>query len=196
MKDKKFKKCTKCKKTKPISEFLLDKYRRFRKKINKYKDFYYYSSRCKLCKKAQFKKMKPPNKSPINPDGTPKWSRVRNNLMKKSKKLGIIFDLQPIDFNRWVENQKDECFYCRLSLKESKKIMLYYFKKQSGPITKSPRFQIDRKEPKKGYTIENICFACGNCNKHKSDFFSDYEFKEISKKYLKPKFKKILNYHS
>ena len=50
----------------------------------------------------------------------------------------------------------------------------------------------DHKDNKKGYTIDNICFACAICNYHKGDFFTYSEFKEIAKKYIKPKMKEYI----
>jgi len=72
--------------------------------------------------------------------------------------------------------------------------MLSFFHKR-GPVAKSKRLQIDRKNNDKsvGYTLKNICLACAICNYHRADFYSHEEFKEIAQKYIAPKMNYFLN---
>ncbi len=71
------------------------------------------------------------------------------------------------------------CEYCGITQDEVNKL----FKKHKI-YTKRNRgysMEIDRKEPFKGYTKDNIVSCCYWCNNAKSDEFSYEEFKEIAK---------------
>ena len=47
---------------------------------------------------------------------------------------------------------------------------------------------IDRKDPRVGYVIGNMVFACRKCNLVKNSILTFEEMKEIGKKYIKPKY--------
>lgn len=66
------------------------------------------------------------------------------------------------------------CEYCSIS--ESK--WLERFKR---------RLEVDRKDSKIGYTIDNITWACHRCNTIKNNLLTYEEMKEIGQKYIKPK---------
>ena len=80
------------------------------------------------------------------------------------------------EFFQWFSNQEKRCVYCG----------------DDDPTRYKPhrKFNVDRKDSFKGYTIDNICLACWNCNRLKNDYFTFDEFREIADKYIKPKITK------
>lgn len=57
-----------------------------------------------------------------------------------------------------------------------------------GRLYKKCGISIDRKNNNQDYQLPNMCLACKLCNRLKSDFFTEKEFKEIAIKYIKPKY--------
>ena len=127
-------------------------------------------------------------------DGKVNWKGVLRNLKKRSKKNNINFDINDDEFFVWLNKTSKTCYYCEIDINLLKKVNnILIAKKIFNPNQshiKSPRFQIDKKNnnSKIGYTLKNICFACHICNTHKGDFFSSDEFREIAKKFIKPKY--------
>lgn len=191
MLDKKQKKCPKCKLIKSSSEYYIFKKKKFNKRDNSIKIYKHLDKYCKDCKKIIFKDISK-NKRLIKKDGTANWKMIRRSLLKKAKKNNIIFNLTTAELKEWSKAQQNKCFYCEISIENSKKILKNFIRNEQNPFLKSPRFSIDRKSPEKGYVLNNICFACHVCNLHKGDFFSSDDFKKIANRYLKPKFKKML----
>lgn len=92
-------------------------------------------------------------------------------------------DISPInDFSKWYLAQKRECFYCEIEEKDWI---------QLGSKMKT-RLHFDRKDPKGGYLVNNICLACDICNRVKNNVFTCAEMKQIAQKYLIPKLKKTI----
>lgn len=98
-----------------------------------------------------------------------RWEK--SNLQKRrysSKKAtcarrGIPFEMS---FEKWQELSKElACFYCGSTLKEGRDR------------------QVDRKSPSLGYTDDNTVAACFECNRLKSNIFTDREWLEVVKRY-------------
>jgi hypothetical protein len=112
------------------------------------------------------------------------WAKFKSH--KLTSKKG--FKMEKEDFCRWYEKAEKVCFYCNCNVLETHKIL------KALKIKRFPkRLEFDRKDNLKGYTLSNIVLACTICNIHKTGFFSSSEFLEITKKYLRPKFKDILS---
>ena len=185
------KKCNKCNITKSITEFSQKKNRKFVKSKNIYKTYIYQRSICKICHNKEFKS--------INEDGSPNWEGVLNSLKKRSqeKEMSYEYDLSLKKFLTWLKRQKKICHYCKFNLKDSKKAMIQLIKERSFFSAskfniESPRFTIDRKNNRYGYSFDNICLACHYCNSMKGDKYSYKDFIKYAKKNITPRFKKIL----
>lgn len=187
---KKFKICTRCKKEKLISDFEIGK-TYISKKNGELKN--YQKSECRDCGKKRLIMLnsKKRNRRVYNDRGDISWRGVYHNIKKKCKyyERNIEFNISLKEFNKWISNQVNQCTYCGSTPERVQKIILNFFK--VGPIANSKRLQIDRKNNKIGYSIDNICFACAICNNHKADFFSHEEFLKIAEEFIKPNLKKL-----
>jgi len=83
------------------------------------------------------------------------------------------------EFNKLLKIEK--CSYCGINIKE------IYFLGENGKLhnkradTRGYTLEIDRKNPNKEYSKENICMSCYWCNNAKTDEFLPFEFKEIAR---------------
>jgi hypothetical protein len=97
------------------------------------------------------------------------------------------FDLDKEDFINWYQNQEKVCFYCRCNVAETKRILRFLKVRR-----RYNRLEVDRMNNDLGYSLNNIVLACAICNFHKSGFFSSRVFLRISKRFLRPKFRRII----
>jgi 5-methylcytosine-specific restriction endonuclease McrA len=95
-------------------------------------------------------------------------------LRNKAKKRNIDFNILEEDFKDWYNKQKQKCIYCGRSLTTIQKDT-----KESD--NHKHRLTIDRKDNKKGYTIENITLACYRCNVIKGNYFTEKEMLKIGR---------------
>ena len=79
--------------------------------------------------------------------------------------------------NRLYERDGRECYYC--GIKEEDFIPIWG--KFYGGENRGKKLEVDRKDNKKGYTLENCVLSCSICNNAKSDKFTGEEFKEVGK---------------
>jgi 5-methylcytosine-specific restriction endonuclease McrA len=100
-----------------------------------------------------------------------RYHRLRDN----AKYQGVLFDINPKDFVLWYSNQPKTCYYCG-------QVLTFGVHK----IHKLTDLTFDRKVPSKGYTLENIVFACRRCNLMKGDWLTESQTLEIADKYFKP----------
>lgn len=103
-------------------------------------------------------------------------------IKARAKRSGLEFNLTKREFIEWFVSQKKVCFYCGIS--EDK---LHTMGRAKSLMT------IDRKNNEAGYEISNMCMACFRCNNLKSNFFTDKEWMQIAKKYIKPR---LNEYHT
>jgi len=173
--------CTQCKEKKHLSKF-----GKFKSKIT---NKYYYKSRCKECDLNRLKELSKRRKT-VYSDGEPlNWGAVYRNIRRSAPKRGLKVEFSKKEFLEWKDKQSDQCHYCKCSLIKSLGNVKFFFKK--GSIANSKRFQIDRKDSAKNYTLKNICYACSICNSHKVDFYTEDEFLEVAKKYIIPILNKL-----
>jgi len=93
-------------------------------------------------------------------------SRRYSAKKQECKKKNILFEINIKSFiDWWKDLNNNKCYYCNNTLKE-------------GRYT-----QIDRKDPLKGYTLNNIVKSCFMCNRLKSNIFTEQEWLEIVKRY-------------
>lgn len=121
-------------------------------------------------KRFRDKRRNDPIRSSLAKEYSRLWSRnslkaFRNNLKKGAIRRNIYFGMQPEEFIDWWQEQEPRCYYCGRE-NEDKRTM-----------------QIDRKIGSEGYIINNIVLACFECNRLKSDLFTDTEWLEIVEKY-------------
>ena len=111
------------------------------------------------------------------------WAKVssKKNQNKKNNERSSKVEISSEQFKTWFKNNYDEtCYYCGVSIEQYK---TSEFLNKIRPHIKN--FGIDRKDTKKGYSINNIVICCVFCNSVKGSFFNDEEFKEIGKKYIR-----------
>lgn len=87
------------------------------------------------------------------------------------------------EFTVWYWDQKRKCYYCGIP-EEILKSIGWQHKYQ-------PRLTIERKKSDGGYTLGNMVLACERCNAIKSDFLTVTEMREVARKYLRPRWKKL-----
>ena len=172
----KFKTCSNCKQTKPITEFY-KKQRGLEERISWCKE---------CCARHQI---------------TPKrvWSRKKCHLTHGNyrgetdrKKLTLMSLEEFLEWDTWP-NRK--CYYCELPEKflwVIDKITRERWLNVAKKIRNSKRLHLDRKDNKKGYTKDNTVWACPICSMIKRKFFTAKEWKEIAQKYIKPLWQKEL----
>jgi len=106
-------------------------------------------------------------------------SRYGQHITSASKR-GIETNLSYAEF---FELKTGDCYYCGIP-----SIYLSFYSEHMN--VKTPWITIDRKDPSECYDRDNCVPACFLCNKLKSNFFTEKEFLEIAKKYIKPKWEK------
>lgn len=154
--------CSQCKKEKPLSEFWKDS--------SKAQGVEGYCIDCKRARKRQYRianrnKLVKYNK---------KWDKnhpgraIYHSISGRARKRELPYVTMD-GFIPWYETQAQICHYCGCNLETQKQ-------------DRANRFEIDRKDNEKGYTIDNIVLACSRCNVAKLDFW-DYE---TFKKYIGP----------
>lgn len=179
------KKCSKCKKEKPLEEFF--KVSRVFKNPSVNID-----RRNTVCKKCTSKRIAINRKN--NPEKYAEMGRIwtKNNPERRKeircrwqnspkgyyqalKKRGVEnVKISKVDFIEWYLKQEKKCFYCKLPEELIEKFV-------GNKMSKSRRLSIDRINPKGVYEIDNIVLACGICNMVKSDIFTKEEMLEVGK---------------
>ena len=112
-----------------------------------------------------------------------RYDGMRTRLRKQNgyKSIELPFSLE--EFIKWYNLQEKKCVYCDISEKELKKGKI-------KPFLKNRKYwglSIDKKDPKKEYSLDNIVLACMICNTVKNNILTFEEMKEIGEKYVKPK---------
>jgi len=102
-----------------------------------------------------------------------RWGALRLRSEKLNKKYCTLKEFRKF----W--NEPHKCTYCGISEK--------IFKEIKGKYS----LQVDKKNPKLGYTIDNIVWACRICNTMKSNILTYEEMIEIGLKYIKPKWENL-----
>jgi 5-methylcytosine-specific restriction endonuclease McrA len=165
--------CGRCKQIKPIEEF---------GKCRTYTDglsFY-----CKACIRADANRLRQANQERyrrynreyhqrhISGAKTPEGRFHRLKQHAKRKGIPVLLTLET--FRRWFNSQKLECHYC------GQPLIL------GNGSTDVAALNIDRKDNKQGYSLENIVLACRRCNSMKGDWLTAEQTKEIAERYFKP----------
>ncbi|HEY6437994.1 MAG TPA: hypothetical protein VIY47_15495, partial [Ignavibacteriaceae bacterium] len=83
---------------------------------------------------------------------------------------------------------KKICFYC--DIPEIELINYPEFSNLHKKNQQRIRLTIDRVNNSLPYEIGNLVLACALCNRIKNNFFTEIEMREISQKYIKPKWQK------
>jgi len=157
--------CSSCKQSKPVTEFPLN---------NKARSGY--SSHCKICKKTrygnQFQSYYAENKSRLNAN-TKAWREkkreedpidfwVHNNLVAvkgRAKRNELAFDLD-VEFLKSIVVSHCPLLGCEL---------IYGLKKDAEFSDRGRGASLDRKDPKMGYTKENVWIVSYRANSIKQD---------------------------
>lgn len=98
---------------------------------------------------------------------------------KRAFEKGLDFDLT---FDQYTFLKLNDCHYCG-----TPKLLLSHYCDAMG--LKTPWMSLDRKNNKKGYTLDNVVCACFVCNRIKNNFFSYEDMVEIGKNFVAPKMK-------
>ena len=109
---------------------------------------------------------------------------------KKSRNPEVIGFESVDEFLEWYKKEEKVCYYCGLTEENSQEIV------HKGILT-SNRFptggifsqgvnrgywlEIDRKEPKGQYSLNNCVLSCYFCNNDKSDVFTDNQYIKFTK---------------
>ena len=105
-----------------------------------------------------------------------------NDIFKYNHKEYIIHFhevLSENDFEQLIS--KEECSYCGISLKQIDSLGYEGKLYNKRAYTRGYSLEIDRMNPNKEYTLDNICMSCYWCNNAKTDEFTVEEFEEIAK---------------
>lgn len=106
----------------------------------------------------------------------------------KYRKLPVKFNRQ--EFIEWDAKQKRFCYYCGLDEKDMMLLPEFYKKRGTGDFY---RLTIDRMDNnKRYYSLDNIVLACPRCNETKGALFTAKEFVSLARKFIRPKWKKML----
>jgi hypothetical protein len=189
----KTRKCSKCRKTKPTSEFYKD--RRGRDGLR---------AACKACRKkakaayrksAAGRRTRKARRKKLAESGYRRYGKgALATLRRSASRRGLLFDLTAEQLTQWWKNTPDNCAYCGQSIQEfvalRKTIIAYRgdnwgiarFKKffRNKQYVTMRWLTIDRTNNSKGYTVKNLAKACWICNSLKHDFFSPRDMKRIS----------------
>ena len=160
------KKCSKCGKIKPISDFWNSK---------RYRDKKYPS--CKECQRKTTRAWEKANKEYLKQyrkEANAKPQRIYTRLKHKAK-------CTRKEFIDWFNSQPQECHYCKIKKEDMPKQNDSQLKRFHKTLS------IDRKDNNRGYELGNMVLACIRCNFIKGDFFTYKEMLEIGEKYVKPK---------
>lgn len=111
------------------------------------------------------------------------WTQLKSHKAKGPHSFAISEE----EFIRWWNSTPKRCHYCGSTDEDQARLSAAL-----GLQRRSNRLQIDRMDSTRGYSLDNIALACRICNEHKKDFFSEQQFIEIAERYLKPKFRLIL----
>lgn len=79
--------------------------------------------------------------------------------------------------DKLYERDGNKCYYCGIKEKDFIPIWGGFY----GGKTRGKKLEVDRRDNKKGYTLENCVLACSLCNNAKSDKFTGDEFKKVGK---------------
>lgn len=159
------KKCAVCQIVKPRNEFGISNRTKTRM-----------HSRCKSCRKIEN----------INKEYS--VSEIYSGVKIGAKKRKLDYPLKE-EFITWYNNTKDICSYCDCTFEQfsanRNKIKTLDSLKRFREIfacsvhDKIGRLSIDRKNPSKGYLLDNIAKACWICNSLKRGIWKDTDIKEL-----------------
>ena len=79
--------------------------------------------------------------------------------------------------DKLYERDGNNCYYCGIKEEDFFRIWGKFY----GGKTRGQKLEVDRRDNKKEYTLENCVLACSICNNAKSDKFTDKEFKKVGK---------------
>jgi hypothetical protein len=103
------------------------------------------------------------------------WQGMYYKLRNSAKYIRTrYFNISKKQFKEWYFKQRQKCYYCKRTLKAIRK----HDKKFNIPVKK---LTFDRKNNKRGYTIDNIVLCCCLCNFVKRNFFTEKEMLKIGK---------------
>lgn len=104
---------------------------------------------------------------------------ILNRIRYSAKSREVPFNITAPEFEDWLSSRKLICFYCSIPF-------LTATGKTGGRKDKSMKYAtIDRKDNRKGYTIDNITLCCARCNVIKGSWFTCKQMLEIGEKYLR-----------
>jgi len=98
-------------------------------------------------------------------------SGIFTKIKHNAKKRNIIINFSKEDFIKWYDTQCQKCYYCNRTLKQTKKDKIFN--------NNSYRLSIDRKNNNEGYKLNNLVLACFNCNRIKSNVFTEQQMLKI-----------------
>lgn len=96
--------------------------------------------------------------------------RDKVNADKHRKTDDKRVNISEEEFIEWYKAQKDQCYYCGITMKEVKELLL-----KRGSLGYFVSWDIDRKDSLKPYQKDNIVLSCFMCNMAKASYFSEEE---------------------
>jgi len=105
-----------------------------------------------------------------------------NDSFKYNNKEYIIHFQEVLSINDFEQLiSKEECSYCGISLKQIENLGYEGKLYNKRAYTRGYSLEIDRMNPNKEYTLDNICMSCYWCNNAKTDEFTVEEFEGIAR---------------
>jgi len=155
--------CTKCKKTKPLSEFC-------NHKLSK-------DGRAWQCKQCHGERSKT-------------FGFTASGVFTQIKARMKYYKTKPViisrgDFLTWYSSLDRKCVYCDISEKDVVKLKDPY-------NSMNARLTIDCIDNYVGYKKDNMVLACRRCNNMKSDLLNFEQMRYIGQNFLKPLWEKQL----
>lgn len=111
------------------------------------------------------------------------FNTLRQRHENKTRRRVASFDISEAEFTQWFEKHRQSCIYCGLSLDEYLSIR----HQLPGAAKRANVMTIDRLDSNKPYSVGNLGFACYLCNSLKGYVFSEREFRQIAKKFIRPR---------
>lgn len=93
------------------------------------------------------------------------YENLYNTLVRNCKRNNIQINLSYRQFVRFTKT--DRCSYCKEPI----------FWSEYNPIKNGTRYNLDRKQSKLGYFLENLVVCCKRCNYSRGDRYTHEEWK-------------------
>ena len=111
-------------------------------------------------------------------------------LRQGAKKRGIPVEITKEEFSAWFDQGEIRCAYCSITEEDSVRWQEHRSKQKDKKW--QWRITVDRKDNTLGYSLNNLVFACWDCNRLKNNLLTFDEMRIIGQQVIKPKWQNAL----